>query len=65
MIRTNPNPPMTKIDVLRFGIIMRKALNNDYTPRQRARIERDKAEMKRVREIIIKNNGGKDPILGY
>lgn len=65
MIRTNPNPPMTRRDVLRFGIIMRKALNNDYTPRERARIEREKAEMKRVAEIVRKNNGGKDPILGY
>ena len=65
MIRTNPNPPMTRRDVIRFGIIMRKALANDYTPRQRERIEARKAEMKRVGEIIRKNNGGKDPILGY
>lgn len=65
MIRTNPNPPMSRRDVIRFGIIMRKALANDYTPRQRERIEARKAEMKRVREIIRKNNGGKDPILGY
>lgn len=65
MIRTNPNPPMTRRDVVRFAITMRKALENDYTPRQRARIEREKAEMKRVFEIIKKNNGGKDPILGY
>jgi len=65
MIRTNPNPPMSRRDVIRFGIIMRKALANDYTPRQRERIEARKAEMKRVGEIIRKNNGGKDPILGY
>ena len=56
---------MTRRDVVRFAITMRKALENDYTPRQRARIEREKAEMKRVFEIIRKNNGGKDPILGY
>lgn len=65
MIRTNPNPPMSRRDVIRFGIIMRKAIANDYTPRQRERIEARKAEMKRVGEIIRKNNGGKDPILGY
>ena len=65
MIKTNPNPPMSRRDVIRFGIIMRKALANDYTPRQRERIEARKAEMKRVGEIIRKNNGGKDPILGY
>ena len=52
MIRTNPNPPMSRRDVIRFGIIMRKALANDYTPRQRERIEARKAEMKRVGEII-------------
>lgn len=56
---------MSRRDVIRFGIIMRKALANDYTPRQRERIEARKAEMKRVGEIIRKNNGGKDPILGY
>lgn len=65
MIRTNPNPPMTRRDVLRFAITMCKALENDYTPRQRERIEREKAEMKRVSEIIRRNNGGKDPIFGY
>lgn len=65
MIRSNPNPPMTRMDVLRFGITMRKALIKDYTPRQRARIEREKAEMKLVGEIIKKNNGGKDPIFGF
>lgn len=65
MIRTNPNPSMTRRDVLRFGITMRKALTKDYTPRQRARIEREKAEMKLVREIIKRNNGGKDPIFGF
>lgn len=56
---------MTRMDVLRFGITMRKALIKDYTPRQRARIEREKAEMKLVGEIIKKNNGGKDPIFGF
>lgn len=65
MIRSNPNPPMSRRDVLRFGIIMYKALNNDYTPRQRERIEQRKAEIKRAGEIVRKNNGGKDPILGY
>ena len=25
MIKTNPNPPMTKMDVTRFGLVMRKA----------------------------------------
>lgn len=65
MIRTNPNPPMTRRDVIRFGITMRKALANDYTPRQRERIEATRAQMKLVGELIKRNNGGKDPILGF
>ena len=65
MIRTNPNPSMTRRDVLRFGITMRNALTKEYTPRQRARIEKEKAEMKLVGALIKKNNGGKDPIFGF
>lgn len=65
MIRTNPNPPMSKRDVARFAVVMRRALTNSYTPRQRQRIEEMKVKMKLVSEIIRKNNGGKDPLLGY
>ena len=65
MIRTNPNPPMTKMDVARFGVVMRKALTKDYSPRERKRIEERKAQMKLAGEIIRRNNGGKDPILGF
>lgn len=65
MIRTNPNPPMSKMDVARFAVVMRRALTNSYTPRQRQRIEEMKVKMKLVSAIIRKNNGGKDPLLGY
>ena len=56
---------MTKMDVARFGVVMRKALTKDYSPRERKRIEERKAQMKLASEIIRKNNGGKDPILGF
>lgn len=65
MIRTNPNPPMSKMDVARFAVVMRRALTNSYTPRQRKRIEETKVRVKLVGEIIRKNHGGKDPLLGY
>lgn len=65
MIRSNPNPPMSRRDVLRFGITLHRAITKSYTPRQLARIEKEKAEMKLVGELIRKNNGGKDPILGF
>lgn len=65
MIRTNPNPPMSKRDVARFAVVMRRALTNSYTPRQRQRIEAMKTEMKLISAIIRKNHGGKDPLLGY
>lgn len=46
MIKTNLNPPMTKIDVTRFGLVIRKALTKNYSPRERKRMEERKAQMK-------------------
>ena len=49
MIRTNPNPPMTKMDVARFGVVMRKALTKDYSPRERKRIESEETMAAKTR----------------
>ena len=65
MIKTNPNPPMTKMDVTRFGLVMRKALTKNNSPRELKRMEERKAQMKLAGEIIRKNNGVKDPLLGF
>ncbi len=65
MIQSVPNPPMGFEDVARFIAIVSKSFKGNHTPEERARIEARKKEMKRISEIVKKNNGGKDPILGY
>ena len=56
VIRTNPNAPMSRMDVTRFCVIMRRYLTNSQTKRQRQRLEEMQAEMDKIYEIISKNN---------
>lgn len=56
VIRTNPNAPMSRMDVARFSVIMRRSLTKSHTKRQRQRLEEMQAEMDRIYEIISKNN---------
>lgn len=56
VIRTNPNAPMSRMDVARFCVIMRRCLTNSHTKRQRQRLEEMQAEMDKIHEIISKNN---------
>jgi len=56
VIRTNPNAPMSSMDVARFCVIMRRYLTNSHTKRQRQRLEEMQAEMDKIYEIISKNN---------
>lgn len=65
MIATNPNPPMSKRDTMRFAAVMRKVLTKKFSPKeQQERRERINL-MREVTEAIRRNNGGTDPILGY
>lgn len=65
MIRTIPNPGTNHEDVVRFREMMHKCVKGDFTAVEKARILDRKQEMKRVEKIIRRNNGGKNPILGY
>lgn len=56
VIRTNPNAPMSRMDVARFCVIMRRSLTKSHTKRQRQRLEEMQAEMDKIYEIISKNN---------
>lgn len=56
VIRTNPNAPMSRMDVARFCVIMRRYLTNSHPKRQRQRLEEMQAEMDKIYEIISKNN---------
>ena len=65
MIRTIPNPRVSVDDVKRFREVMRKCVTGDFTDEEKNKISRRKIEMKRVDQIVRRNNGGKNPILGY
>lgn len=47
---------MTRMDVARFFVILRRSLKRNYTKRQRQRLEERQAEIDSIYEIISKNN---------
>ncbi len=61
MIPSNPNPPMTREEVEHFHREMARKMNGDFTPRERELYER----AKQTYEIILKNNGGKNPFFEF
>ena len=58
MIPSNPNPPMTNADVMRFHNRMARRMRGEFTQHELALYE----QAKRTYEHILKNNGGKNPI---
>ena len=64
VIRTNPNAPMSRMDVARFSVIMRRSLAKSYTKRQRQRIEERQAEIDKVFLIISKNKEEENRVSG-
>lgn len=65
MIRSIPNPPMDREDVVRFRRNLEKHLRGDFTAEERQRIDELKARSEATAKLIIANCGGKNPILGY
>lgn len=65
MIRSIPNPNTNREDLIRFREMMHKCVKGEFTAIEKEQIQNRKQEMKRVEKIIRRNNGGKNPILGY
>lgn len=65
MIHTVSNPKMTANDVKLFRKNFERCVSKDMTPFQLSEIKRRQHRMKNVYERILRNNGGKNPILGY
>lgn len=65
MIHTVPNPKMTKEEVASFRENFIKCVSKDITPKQKSEVKSKRTKMKSVYNKIIRNNGGKNPILGY
>ncbi len=57
MITSNPNPPMTREEVMRFRAEMSRKMKGDFTPRERE-LHR---KAKETYDAYMKANGGKNP----
>ena len=65
MIQTVPNPKMTKAEVDKFRQEFSRIVDRRLTPEEKKQVEERVAQMKETAKMIIRNNGGKNPILGY
>lgn len=65
MIHTNANIKLSKQEVNLFRENMRKCVEKDYTSAELEIINKRRISIMETRTIIDKNNGGKNPILGY
>lgn len=65
MIHTNANIKLSKQEINLFRENMRKCVEKDYTPAELEIINKRRISIMETRTIIDKNNGGKNPILGY
>lgn len=65
MIRSIPNPPMSRDDVARFRCNLEKHLRGDFSTEERRQIEERKTRTEDITKRIIANCGSKNPILGY
>jgi len=65
MIQSNPNPRMTTQEVKDFRDRLQKVATMDFDEKEKKSISKRVRRMKRIARNVIKNNGGKNPILGY
>ena len=52
-------------DARKFRAYVIKCIRGDFTPEEKLEIERRKARMREINQRIVRNSGGKNPILGY
>lgn len=65
MLRSDSNITISIDDAKQFRSRMRNCLEGRFNSTQKAKIQSRKERMARVTADIVKNNGGKNPILGY
>nr|DAP93975.1 MAG TPA: hypothetical protein [Caudoviricetes sp.] len=56
---------MTPNEIKQFRNYMRKCISMNFTLEEKECITKKKKEIKEAGEAIRKNNGGKNPILGF
>ncbi len=64
MIHAVPNPKMTPDEVRAFRENFARCVSKDISPEQMSKVKCRRARIKIVYDRIIRNNGGKNPILG-
>ena len=65
MIHIISNPTMTRNEIKEFRNYMRKCVSMNFTLEEQECIAKKKSEIKEAGEAIRRNNGGKNPILGF
>ena len=65
MIQSIPNPTMTQDEIRQFRLEMLRRMKGNFTEEERCAAQKRKRRMEEVANRIMKNNGGKNPILGY
>lgn len=65
MIYSIPNPKMTSAEVREFRRMMRNCISGNFSPEEKRIIEERKKRIQEVGKNILKQHGGKNPILGY
>lgn len=65
MIQTKSNPKMTAEEIKFFRQNAGNAFQKKASPEVWCAIKEQQARMKKNYERIIRNNGGRNPILGY
>lgn len=56
---------MTRNEIKEFRNYMRKCISMNFTLEEKECIAKKKSEIKEAGEAIRRNNGGKNPILGF
>lgn len=65
MIHMISNPTMTWSEIKEFRNYMCRCVSMNFTLEEKENISKKKKEIKEAGEAIKKNNGGKNPILGF
>ena len=65
MIHTVPNPKMTSEDVREFRENFARCVSKDIPAEVMSKVKERKKRIDSVYNTIIRNNGGRNPILGY
>ncbi|MBR3830751.1 MAG: hypothetical protein IKJ52_05820 [Muribaculaceae bacterium] len=65
MLRSDSNITISVDDAKQFRSRMRNCIEGRFSQKERSNIQSRKERMARVTADIVKNNGGKNPILGY